>query len=375
MSNFITTFKRGKLGKNLGRTTGIKALDKAINGLQKKISIGLAASPKCGKTALSDFCFFLSPYLEAIEKGTLDKINWIYFSYEVDRISKEFKFASFFFAYDFQIYNVTYKGVLYPMCQDYLMGKLIHYNTDDTREFVPMQEDHELILKDIYSKRIVPIFGEYADDGVTQITPGKITFIEDPENPTGVYKYLMHYGSEHGTFKHKDFTYIDEKGNKETGKKIIGYVENDEELMTVIIVDHVRKFKKERGFVTKEIIDKWLEYSTWLRNICHFTFINIVHSGRQLANVERLKFAKEFIYPTADDTKDTGNIAEESTILMTLFNPNDEKYNMTRHFGVELESYPNYRSIHISESRYTECPVHIQCNMYGGINIFTPLNP
>lgn len=56
-----------------------------------------------------------------------------------------------------------------------------------------------------------------------------------------------------------------------------------------------------------------------------------------------------------------------------MFNPQDEKYNLERHFGVDLHPYPNYRSIHVVESRYTDCPQHIQTNMYGGINLFTPL--
>jgi hypothetical protein len=41
--------------------------------------------------------------------------------------------------------------------------------------------------------------------------------------------------------------------------------------------------------------------------------------------------------------------------------------------GVELVQYPKYRSLHITESRYTECPIHIQLNMYGNINYFAPL--
>ena len=124
----------------------------------------------------------------------------------------------------------------------------------------------------------------------------------------------------------------------------------------------------------KQTIDKWLEYSTILVNRCGFTMVNIMHSNRQVSNVDRLKMHGESIFPTADDIKDTGNLAEESTILMTLFNPSDEKYNLQKHFGVMLKDHPLYRSLHITESRYTECPVHIQLNAYSNINYFTPLN-
>lgn len=124
----------------------------------------------------------------------------------------------------------------------------------------------------------------------------------------------------------------------------------------------------------KQNIDKFLEYSTYLRNICGFTFIHVVHSNRSISNIDRIKYAGETLYVTSEDIKDSGNVAEECTIVLTMFNPQDEKYKLERHFGVDLASQPNYRSIHVVESRYTDCPQHIQTNMYGGINLFTPLN-
>ena len=69
MSNFQTIYEKGQLGKNIGLPTGIDLLDDAINGLQKNMSIGLAAAPKCGKTTLADFAFVLSPYLHLLKTG------------------------------------------------------------------------------------------------------------------------------------------------------------------------------------------------------------------------------------------------------------------------------------------------------------------
>lgn len=369
--NFIETFKKGKAGKNFGLTTGIAALDKAINGLHKKVSIGVTAAPKCGKTTLVDYSFLLSPYLQCERLNILDDVEWIYFSGEIDRVSKEFKVAAFFMAYDYKIYNFTYKGEIYQMQQDYLSGHLLHTNSDGSTEVIQISEEHELLLKQIYEKRIVPIFGEFDIHG-RQITKGKVIFIEDLENPTGLNKYLWQYAKENGQFIEEKYYLVDENEKVEK-KRIIGYTSNNTNKFTIIITDHIRKLKKERGFTIKENMDKWLEYTTILRNLCHFTFINVCHSNRGIANVDRLRMAGEWIFPTADDVKDTGNLAEESTILMTLFNPNDEKYNLKRHMNVELENYPNYRSIHITESRYTPSPAHVQTNMLGGINMFTPL--
>lgn len=366
--NFIETFHAGQAGKNIGLPTGITPIDKSIGGIQRGYSYGIAAAPKVGKTTFVDFAFVLSPYLYSLQNKSLDNIDWVYFSFEIDRISKEYKFAAFFMAHEYDIYHIYYKDKMYLMSQDYLMGRLQHQNPDGSLEMIPIEEAHKKILIEIYQKHITTLFGEFARDG-SQIKAGKIDFIEESENPTGINKYLITQASKEGEFiVHKYML-----GNEERSR-IIGYKPNNTEKIKIVITDHIRKPQRERGFTTKENIDKLLEYHTKLRNICKWTLVDVCHSNRQVSNIDRLKFAGEFIYPTADDVKDTGNLAEESTILFTLFNPNDEKYNLKKHFGVELENYPNYRSIHIAESRYTECPMHFQANMLGGVNMFTPLN-
>lgn len=375
--NFVTKFKSGQAGENKGLTTGIPSLDRAIGGIRKYHSYGLAAAPKCGKTTLADFIFVISPYLQLLRENRLDELDIIYFSFEIDRISKEFKFAAFFMYYDFGIFNFEFNGEMYEIDQDYLMGAKLYVKGKDEKgnditDFIPILPEHEEMLKQIYKTRIIPIFGEYDSYG-NQLRPGKVRIIEEQDNPTGMYKYLLNYARSHGNFKYEKFQVSDAKGNKEERERILGFTDNTPKVYRIIITDHIRKPLLERGFTMKQNIDKWLEYTTILRNKCGYTFANICHSNRGIANVTRLQYAGEMIFPTADDVKDTGNLAEESTILMTLFNPHDEKYNLTKHMGVDLSQYPNYRSLHITESRYTQCPVHIQLNMYGNINYFVPL--
>lgn len=371
--NFATVFQKGKEGLSKGLRTGLPKLDKAINLLQKKMTIGVAAAPKCGKTTLVDFCFVIMPFLQLLAEGRLDKIEWIYFSFEIDRISKEFKFAAFFMAHDYGIWNFFYKGELQGMDSQYLMGKKVYRWVDEKgveqEELIPVSPEHEEMLKKIYVDRIQTLFGTYDEHGV-QVGKGLITFIGEADNPTGMNKFLLAYAKNNGTFLEQPYTVMDDNGKLAQRKRVYGYTEKDPDKFTVIVTDHIRKLKRERGFTMKENIDKWLEYSTYLRNMCQFTFIHVVHSGRQLANMERLRYAGETIFPTSDDTKDSGNVAEECTILMTLFNPNDEKYNLKKHFNVNLADYPFYRSLHITESRDTDCPQHIQLNMFGGVNYF-----
>lgn len=314
----------------------------------------------------------ISSYLYCEKLGMLELWEAIYYSYEIDRVGKEFKYAGFFFMYDHKITTFDYKGKTFQVCKEYLMGRMIFEESDDGIEYVKVSPEHEAILKIVYAQRIVPLFGEYDANGV-KIKTGKIEFIDVPDNPTGMRNHIIRHAASRGEILYTPFTATDVNGRISKGKKMTGYVPTNPDLFTFIVTDHIRKIPKEKGYSLKENCDKWLEYSTEGRNLFKFTYFNIVHSNRALANPERLRQAGEWIFPTGDDSKDTGNIAEESTIFMTLFNPNDEKYNLEKHMNTPLADYPNYRSLHITESRDTECPTHIQLNMYGACNNFTQI--
>lgn len=367
--NFQSYFLQGKQGKNIGLNAGISTLNRAMRGIQKKRIYTVAAGPKVGKSKLVNFVFILSPFLEAIRTNTLHLIHWIFYSFEMDRITTEFNFAAFFFAHDFDVHTFSHNDEIFGMCSDYLMHKML----DKNGNVVPVCQDHEEKLIWIYQNRIAPLFGRFDPVTGKQTEKGKIDFIEESDNPTGLRNYLLKYAKENGEFRMEKYNTLDDKGRKVTKERIAGYKENNPDLKTIIVTDTMRKLKRERNFSLKENVDKWVEYQKELRNWCEFTFVDIIHTNRNMASVERMKFAGEFIYPTGDDIKDSGNLSEESNMVITMFNPNDEKYALEKHFHLELENYPNYRSIHIVESRETECPIHLQVNMFGGVNMFQPI--
>ena len=74
--------------------------------------------------------------------------------------------------------------------------------------------------------------------------------------------------------------------------------------------------------------------------------------------------------------KDTGNAAEESDYMITMFNPNDLRYNLTKFFNKKLRDfkgdpkYPHLRSLHLVESRHCEYPQHFVVNMFGNLKKF-----
>jgi hypothetical protein len=376
--NFIEQFNEGLAGNNIGLSmgAGLKPLSNTLGGVQKKKKYAVAAGPKVGKSTLTDYAFVIEPYFDSLLKDIPFEV--IYFSFEIDRISKEFDFAAHFLYRDFNLDvanlpgGVTYKNkTTVPISGDYLMGQV----QDDLGNsiMVSLAIYEKLIL--VYQTRIIPLFGEYDASGI-QISKGIITFIENKENPTGIRNKLLEHAALNGQFfwsttvgsGGKQYTYRDR------------YKPNNNQKITLVVMDHVRKLLSESGFKMKETIDKYSEYTTEIRNMCSYSFVDVIHLNRSITDVTRLQFAKERLYPTSEDIKDTGNLAEECNYVLTMFNPNDDKYHLSKHFDRIIRNpnqqllFPYLRTIHLVESRHCEYPQHFAVNMRGNLKTFEQLN-
>jgi len=378
---FISEFKKGQLGKNKGLSMGegLYQLDSDVNGVQKGMMYAVGAGPKVGKSTFVDYGFVIEPYLDALEN---DKpLDIIYFSYEIDRVSKEFDFAAHFLARDHEIDKVTLpEGVTVndekkvETSANYLRGRI----QDDNKNFVPVNENVKEKLMLVHKYRIEPLFGEYDVDGL-MIKEGAIKFFEERENPTGLRNHIMDYAERNGKFRKQTVETKNQEGKKVKKKKIIGYTSYNPNKFVIIVTDHLRKLSLERGFFMKQNVDKFVEYSVEFRNWCAFTFVHIIHLNRGLSDTRRLEFADSDIFPNGDDFKDTGNLSEEADYVFTLMNPNDGKYNLNKHFGKIIKDknknllYPNMRTIHLVESRHCTFPLHYRVNMIGSIKKFSRL--
>lgn len=373
--NVIEKYNQGQAGGNKGlyMGEGMQKIYLAINGVQKGRTYGVAAGPKVGKSTVVDAAWVIEPCLDALSKNIPIVVH--YFSFEIDRVSKEFDFIAHFLYRDFGIASIqlppgtTREGKQHiPLDSGYLMGQV----QDDAGETILVSAElQEKIIK-VYETRIIPFFGEYSKDGV-QIKKGIINFIEAKENPTGLRNRLIEYAEQNGKFVYE--TSIGSGGR--TFSRQIGYKPNSPDTLVLVVTDHLRKLPLERGFKMKENVDKYLEYCTELRNMCNYSFVHIIHLNRSLGDTNRLKFLDDRIYPTSEDIKDTGNLSEECNYLFTMFNPNDDKYNLKKHFGVIIKDvksnplYPDLRTFHLVESRHCFYPQHFALEMKGNIKHFT----
>ncbi len=371
--NLVEEFKKGQSGSNMGLPMGegLYNISSAVNGVQRSRLYGVAAPPKAGKSTLVDVGFFLEPYLYSLENNI--PVEWIYYSLEIDRISKEFDVATFFLFRDFKITHVSLEeGITkdgeteIPLTSDYLRGRV----TDDNGSLVKVKDSIKNALIEVYNNRIIPIFGEFSQGGV-QIKQGVVLFIEQKDNPTGINKYLTYHASQNGEFI---------KSYSGKYSRITGFKPANPDKFTIVIFDHLRKMIPERQWQMKQTVDKMIEYQVELRNLTGYTFVDIIHTNRDMVNQDRLKFAQDMLYPTSDDIKDTGNLAEDADYIFTVMNPNDDRYKLKKHFGIPIrdsqgnELFPDLRTVHLVESRHCKYPQHFKVNMKGNLKNFEQLN-
>lgn len=124
----------------------------------------------------------------------------------------------------------------------------------------------------------------------------------------------------------------------------------------------------------KKNVDKMSEYLVETSKNFQFVNIAVVHLHRW-ANQETVKFYGESLIPTSDAIKDTGNLGEDVSLLITLMDPSDPVYKLNRHLGFDFVNYNNtiapgrYRSAHIVENRYGP-NANIRLNFNGEANCF-----
>ena len=328
--NFIEEFKKGQEEKNKGIPfgDGLYNFSRALNGLQKHRVYTVASPPKCGKSTLVDYAFVISPFLYALENNL--QIEWVYFSFEIDRISKEFDFMSFFLNHDYGIDKIslepnqtfTNQGVKQSyihLSPDYLRGRIV----DDEDKIIKVKPAIVEKMKEVYEKRIIPLFGKYSSKGIL-MKKGMIDFIEQKDNPTGLRNFLLKKAESEGEFIKQTFG---------KSKRLTGYKPKNPDKLTLIITDHVRKILPERNFTLKQIVDKYIEYCTELRNLCDYSFVHIIHTNRDLANVTNIKFAKEELYPKAEQIKETGR---KLTFITAVKNRNILNYYWANSMKAEM---------------------------------------
>lgn len=282
--NLKTRIKEGIDGQYSGLSNGFNRLNDVIFGVQRRCYTLLGGQSGTYKTTLVDF-MLLNAIEDAKQKGI--KLNVFYYSFEIDRITKQCNWLS-------QIIFNKYKVSIPPEKIKGLGGNKL-----------TVEEVHY-----IYESL------EYIDKMFDEIN-----FTFNPTNPTGVYNELWAFGEANGEVIKTPYTYTDNEGKVHNGKKITGYKPHDPSTYTLVIMDHMALMKKERGFETKALIDKYSEYCIELKNQFGFSFINIQQFNQGLSSVDRAKFKGIDLSPQQSDFKDSTNPYQDADVVLGTMCP------------------------------------------------------
>jgi len=284
----------GSSGKYQGLENGFNVLNKYIFGIQRSTYYLIGGSSGTYKTTLLDF-LVRNALVDASNKGI--ECNIFYYSYEIDRLTKLCNWTS---------------GLIYQ-----LHGKVIP--PEKIKQLGNLRltsEEKELVF------RVTPIVEELVS---------KIEFRYQSTNPTGIYNELYAFGEKHGKIKYEP--YIDHKGIKK--QRIVGYTPNNPDAYNIVALDHLYLLRKERGFQTKEVMDKMSEYLVTLKNLFGFTPIILQQYNQGLSSVDRQKFKGVDLSPSQGDFKDTTNPYQDADVVMGLMCP--FKLDMDTSLGYDLK--------------------------------------
>ena len=321
--------ENGLQGKNSGIPMGFNRLNKYI-GIRKRIFTTIFGGTGVGKSALTHNAYILQPfdYIRSHRGDDKIKLKTILFSMERSKIYILAKWLSR------EIF--LSQGILVPISK--LLGwwetKLTH-------------DEHDLVLS---FKDYIDELCEFCD------------IIEGAQNPTGIYKYVKNYAERNGRFEQKDeFTKI--------------YIPNHSNEIVIPIIDHYGLTKPEKSMSKKEAIDKLSEYCQLFRDQYGYSPVGVSQINRDIGSMLNKKI--DNLEPILEHMKESGNPAEASDVVISLFQPSrykteDVNYNVSKFIDPSTgDDY--FRSLKILKNSYGVSEVRCGMAFEGATGMFKEL--
>lgn len=326
---------RGRQGLNIGLPMGFNRLVQYLPNIQQATYYLIGAGTKVGKTTLADDCFLYNPYdyLKAHPDSPIT-LDIDYFSYEIEKKVK------------------IVKGVSRKLWWD-------HGIIADVNQILSRGNNH--CSDELYN--LVRGYRDYFEE-MEQV----VTIHDMPDNPTGMNKYLYRKANELGNVEYEVIGTDPETGREITRFK--KYTPHDPNRFWIIFIDHIALMKQERGFNTKQNIDKMSQYLVQLRNNYGAIPVVIQQLAFDSENDERHKSGR--LTPTLKDFGDSKYTTRDANVVLALFDPS--RYGVERFQNYDVRRLGNsYRNLEILANRDGEPNVNIGLNFIGPAGTFREL--
>jgi len=329
----------GLEGRNNGIPMGFDRLNRYI-GIRKSMYFLVGGLTGSGKTSFIDDAFVLNPFdwyigqkqakMSEISDVSAPKLKLriIYRSMERSRTYKLAKWVSRKIFID--------HGIIIPVPK--LLGwteKMTH----DEHDLFLMYEDYVGAMEDV------------------------ITIIDGPENPVGIAKELKQFAETQG-----EIVQVDQFNKR--------YVPNDENVITIVIIDHIGLLKLTKDQPTKkQAIDKMSDELRYARDFFGYTPVVVSQFNRDISNPIRLKNGD--VEPQLEDFAESSSTQNDSDVVIALFDP--MRYKVADPSGYDLTKLRDahggkyFRSLRIIKNSYGEDDLRIGLGFMGQIGMFKEL--
>ena len=315
-------------GRNAGIPMGFNRLNRYI-GIRKRIYTLVGGLTGSGKTSFVDDAYVLNPFDWFISQDNPKvKLKIIYRSMER---SRTYKFAKWISRKIFLDY-----GIIIPV------GKMLGWTDKMTKD------EHDIFLT----------YKEYMEK-MEEV----ITIIDGPENPVGIAKELKEYALQNGRIEQLD-----------THNKI--YIPNDENVITLVIIDHIGLLKTTKDLSTKkQVIDKMSDELRYARDFFGYSPVVVSQFNRDISNPIRIKNGD--VEPQLEDFKESSQTQDDADVILALFDP--MRYKVADPSGYDLNKLKDefgakyFRSVRLIKNSYGEDDIRIGLGFLGQAGIFKEL--
>lgn len=330
---------------------GLASLDRHVPGVMGGIQYLITASSGVGKTQLSKFLFVNQPYKFIKEHPELGiKIKILYFALEESK--QEFMYS--------------------------LISNRLKEKHDVTISVMQLMGINFTVPDDTMAK--IEECKAYFEE-----LEGCIDVIDTISNPTGIYKYVEGYATDHGTHHYKPHVFRTSHSNgsiTEETKMIMDYYEaTDPKEIVVVIVDHASLLQPETIGGKATSLHEAMTYMSANYGRKHITkhykyCLAIVQ--QQAADTEKQQYTsagqsiEAKLEPSLNGLGDNKLTQRDAFIVIGLFAP--ERYQIDKHMGYDVKILKDfYRCLMILKNRMGTPNTRLALLFNGISNIFSEL--
>ena len=317
LHNFKKEIEAGRLGKNVGISTGLPKLDSLIFGIQRRMLYLIGSDSGAGKSS-----FMIHIFIYNLIKNKENKnLAIMLYSFEMSTSVVFAKLMSLYIWDEYQIF-MTYEEILS------LTGPL----SDDRYKYVK------------------------AGLAWLETIQKYLTVYDKALTTSGIYATCKEWLRKYG-----DFVTLGE--HKEE------YHENDDDMYKVVICDHLGLIAGQESKKLK--MDTVSDYFIYFRNKCNITGVFVQQLNRGSISVERKTSGYGLL--NTSDLSDSSGPTQAAEVIILLYYPFREKVPKVEGYPIEKILRHRFRLIQCTKNRFGRADINVGATFHGEIGMFTEL--